>query len=52
MKGMFRWDVLGSQERLETAVVGVMSAIGTERALVKSFFKHPDVQYVPDALGW
>jgi transposase len=52
LKGMFRWDVLGPQEQLEAAVGEAMSTIGKDRKLVKSFFRHPDVQYVRDALGW
>jgi transposase len=52
LKGMFRSDVLGPDERIESAVQDVMSAIGKNRGLVKSFFKHPDVKYVRDALGW
>jgi transposase len=52
LKGMFRQDVLGPDERLDNAVELAMNEIRKDPALVKSFFQHPDVKYVQDALGW
>lgn len=52
LKGMFRRDVLGADEDMDSAVELAMSEISSDRKLVKSFFRHPDVRYVREALGW
>jgi len=52
LKGMFRQDVLGADEDMGSAVTVAMADISSDRRLVKSFFGHPDVKYVREALGW
>jgi DDE superfamily endonuclease len=52
LKGMFHQDWLGPDERLDTEVELAMNELRKDPALVKSFFQHPDVKYVQDALGW
>lgn len=52
LKGLFRQDPLERFEDLDGAVERSMEGISTDRALVRSFFGHPAVAYVKDALGW
>ena len=52
LKGMFRSDPLGEEEKFEQAVMGSMLEIQEDRSLVRRFFGHPAVQYVKKALGW
>lgn len=52
LKGTFQRDPLRVDEDLVPAVHASMDAIRGDRALVKSFFDHPAVQYVKAALHW
>ncbi len=52
LKGMFRSDPLEREESLDGAVDKAMSTIQESRALVRSFFRHPEVAYVRKALSW
>ena len=52
LKRLFRTDPLGPEEDIADAVGAVMQKIKRDPAWVKSFFKHPEVAYVKEALGW
>lgn len=52
LKGLFRRQPLESEEELMDAVYVNMSDIQSNPNLVKSFFRHPAVAYVRDALHW
>jgi len=52
VKRLFRTDPLDPDEDIEGAVSAVMRKIKDDRAWVKSFFDHPEVAYVKEALGW
>lgn len=52
LKGLFRQDPLEKQERLTEAVNEAMLGIKEDRELVRTFFDHPAVKYVKDALAW
>jgi transposase len=52
IKGTFRSDPLGPDEKLENAVTDEMEKLRANPAVVKSFFDHPGVRYVKAALGW
>jgi transposase len=52
LKGTFLRNPIREDESLTARVSGSMDAIQADRALVRSFFEHPEVQYVKRALGW
>jgi transposase len=52
LKTMFRRDPIEPGENLATAVTTAMDTIQEERSLVRSFFGHPAVAYVKNALHW
>jgi transposase len=52
LKGMFRRDPVQLDEDFGKVVTGRMTKIQRDRALVRSFFQHPEVKYVREALGW
>lgn len=52
LKGLFRRDPLGPEEDIQRSVRRAMSKIKRDRSWVKSFFEHPQVAYVREALGW
>ena len=52
LKGMFRHEPLQDDETLGAAVTTAMEEIKGDRKLVRSFFDHPAVAYVKDALSW
>jgi transposase len=52
LKRLFRTDPLGADENIEDAVSAVMHKIQRDRSWVRSFFKHPEVAYVKEALRW
>ena len=52
LKGMFRRDPVLLDENFEKAVSQSMRQIQRDRKLVRSFFDHPEVKYVKEALHW
>ena len=52
LKGMFRTDPVRANEDLHAAVLVAMDGMREDRALVRSFFDHPAVAYVKEALSW
>lgn len=52
LKGTFLRNPMRENESLAARVSGSMEAIQADRGLVRSFFEHPEVQYVKRALGW
>lgn len=52
LKGMFRRDPVQLQADFAKAVSSSMRKIQNDPKLVRSFFDHPEVQYVKDALHW
>lgn len=52
LKGMFRRDTLEQDESFVDAVDQAMSTIKESKGLVRSFFAHPEVAYVREALNW
>lgn len=52
LKGMFRREPLAAGEELAPAVEQSLAQIQADRSLVRSFFGHPDVAYVKNALHW
>lgn len=52
LKGLFQRDPLREDESIQHRVTNSMEAIRNDRSLVRSFFEHPEVQYVKTALGW
>jgi transposase len=52
VKGLFRRDPLGPEQRIGTAVEQAMDVIKADKQWVKSFFGSKDVAYVREALGW
>lgn len=52
LKGMFRRDTLEQDEAFDGAVQNAMRTIQESPAWVKSFFRHPEVRYVRQALTW
>lgn len=52
LKSWFRRDPLRKDEDFHGAVEDVMTNIAADRPLVRSFFGHPAVTYVKDALKW
>jgi transposase len=52
LKAMFRHEPLQDDETLGAAVGNVMEEIRGDRKLVRSFFDHPAVDYVKQALAW
>lgn len=52
LKGLFRRHPLREEERLDHSVEASMEQIRTDRALVRTFFDHPEVAYVKQALHW
>lgn len=52
LKGGFKGNPLTEGEDFEERVQVSMYAIAADRGLVRSFFEHPQVQYVKEALGW
>jgi hypothetical protein len=49
---MFRHEPLQDDETLGAAVAAAMNDIRADRKLVRSFFGHPAVAYVKQALSW
>ncbi len=52
LKGMVRRDPIDADENFTEAVRYSMERIQDDRKLVKSFFEHPEVEYVRKALRW
>ena len=52
LKGLFRRDPVHLDENFNKAVTTSMKQIQHDHALVRSFFHHPEVKYVREALGW
>jgi hypothetical protein len=52
LKNSFRSAPITKDEHLNERVEGSMAAIAADRHLVRSFFGHPAVRYVKDALRW
>lgn len=52
LKGMFRRDTLEADESFGGAVHKAMATIQESPTWVKSFFRHPEVKYVREALKW
>lgn len=52
LKGAFRRDPIRHSEVLLEKLETRMYQIKDDRALVRSFFDHPEVAYVKEALGW
>jgi transposase len=52
LKGTFKSAPLHPDEDLDRRVLESMENISADRGLVRSFFEHPQVHYVKDALGW
>jgi transposase len=52
LKGMFKRNPLEASAAFDEEVQETMEFIREDRALVRSFFGHPDVAYVKNALGW
>jgi transposase len=52
LKGLFRRQPLEPEEKLGLAVRLSMEQIQADRSLVRSFFGHPAVAYVKEALHW
>jgi transposase len=52
LKGMFRRDTIEADESFDGAVERAMQTIQEQPAWVKSFFRHPEVKYVREALKW
>lgn len=52
IKGAFRSDPLGPEEKLEDVVTDEMESLRSTPKVVRSFFGHPAVRYVKTALGW
>lgn len=52
LKGMFRRDTVEQDEPFDAAVDKAMATIKESKALVRSFFAHPEVAYVRQALKW
>ena len=52
LKGCFRSDPLERDEDLGLSVHNTMTSMAEDRSLVRSFFGHPAVKYVKDAIGW
>jgi hypothetical protein len=52
LKGLFRRDPVGLAEDFTPAVDRAMRQIAESEDLVQSFFKHPEVAYVKEALHW
>jgi transposase len=52
LKGLFRTQPLDQGEKLSEVVEATMEEIAKDRRLVRSFFHHPAVGYVKEALGW
>jgi transposase len=52
LKGLFRTQPIDEGEKLAEVVEATMEEIAKDKALVRSFFHHPSVAYVKEALGW
>jgi transposase len=52
VKGMFRRDPVHKDEDFASGVEAAMESIVDDPQLVKSFFGHPAVAYIKQALGW
>jgi len=52
LKGLFRRDTIEKDEPFDAAVDKAMATIKESKALVRSFFAHPEVAYVRQALKW
>lgn len=52
LKGLFRRIPLEVRESLTTRVDEMLADLEATPQLVKSFFGHPEVEYVKQALGW
>lgn len=52
LKGLFRRDPVQLDQDFAKAVTASMKSIQRDPELVRSFFHHPEVRYVREALGW
>ena len=52
LKGMFRRDPVHLDEDFAKSVTLSMKQIQRDRELVRSFFHHPEVEYIREALRW
>lgn len=52
LKGLFRRDPVHLDEDFADAVRVSMEEIKSDKGLVQAFFKHPEVAYIREALGW
>ena len=52
MKGLFRRTPVMGDEHFADAVENAVAGIASDAALLRSFFQHPEVAYVREALGW
>ena len=52
LKGLFRWAPMQEDEGFAQAVEACMEDMRNNRALVRSFFGHPEVEYIRKALNW
>jgi transposase len=52
LKGMFKRNPLEDGADFDDEVQETMAFIQDERELVRSFFGHPEVAYIKEALGW
>jgi len=52
LKGCFRSEPLDLDEDFASSVHATMQSIADDRRLVRSFFDHPAVKYVKDAISW
>jgi transposase len=52
LKGVFRQEPVTRDADFGKAVTSKMRKIQSDRSLIRSFFEHPEVQYVKEALAW
>lgn len=52
LKGTFSRSPIDFDDHFDVRVVGALDAVKRDKALVKSFFGHPEVAYVRRALKW
>jgi transposase len=52
LKGCFRSEPLDADEDFASSVQATMESIASDSKLVRSFFDHPAVKYVKDAISW
>jgi transposase len=52
LKGAFRSEPLDIDEDFASSVKATMQSIAKDKRLVRSFFEHPAVKYVKEAISW